>query len=38
MAGTVELTDLLVILSAAGCIMHIAQMILALEVVLVVAD
>ena len=37
-AGTVELADLLVIFSAAGCIVHIAQMVLALDVVLVVAD
>lgn len=38
MTGTVKLADLLVIFGVTGRIMHIAQMVLALDIVLVVAD
>jgi hypothetical protein len=37
-AGTIQLADLLVLLGAASCVVHVAQVVLTLDVVLVVFD
>ena len=38
MAGRVQASDLFVDLSAAGCVVHVAEMVLAFDVVEMVAD